>query len=99
MTFAVFYYFEALLLLTAKCVEIYVYDNTGVNNCETITGCHIISCHYTSSQAEFSFRHLAFVLLDDLMELLRILTLNKGLYFKICQFFYVRCHIMEQVTI
>jgi len=29
MTFAVFYYFEALLLLIAKCIKIYVYDNTG----------------------------------------------------------------------
>ena len=29
----------------------------------------IISCHYTFSQAEFSFCHLTFVLLDDLMEL------------------------------
>jgi len=29
MTFAVFYYFEALLVFIAKCVEIYVYDNTG----------------------------------------------------------------------
>jgi len=44
---------------------------------------HIISCHYTSSQAGFSFYHLAFVLLDDLVEIHRILNLNKGLYFKI----------------
>jgi len=33
MTFAVFYYFrgilENLLFLIAKCVEIYVHDNTG----------------------------------------------------------------------
>jgi len=47
---------------------------------------HIISCHYISSQAEFSFRHLTFVLLDDLMGLHRILTLNKDPYFKILQF-------------
>ena len=42
---------------------------------------HIISCHYTSSQANFSFCHLAFVLLNDFMDLHHILTLNKGLYF------------------
>ena len=29
MTFVVFDYFEVLLLLIAKCVEIYIYDNTG----------------------------------------------------------------------
>ena len=29
MTFAVFNFFWALLLLIVKCVEIYVYDNTG----------------------------------------------------------------------
>ena len=29
MTFAVLYYLEGFLLLTAKFVEIYVFDNTG----------------------------------------------------------------------
>ena len=45
---------------------------------------NIISYHYTSSQAEFSFCHLDFVLLDDVMGLHLNLTFNKGLYFKIC---------------
>ena len=51
---------------------------------------HIISFHYTSSQTEISFCHLAFVLLDDLIGLHRILALNKGFYFKICQFFMLK---------
>jgi hypothetical protein len=29
IVFPVFYYFETLLFLVDKCVEIYVYDNTG----------------------------------------------------------------------
>jgi len=41
---------------------------------------HIISCYY------ISLCHLAFVLLDELVELHRILTLDKGLYFKIGPF-------------
>jgi hypothetical protein len=54
----------------------------------------IISCHYNSSQAEFYFCHLTFVLLDDLMRLYGVL---KVFIPKYVHLFNIKCHIMERV--